>query len=162
MTEEERDAKHWQLLTSFLEKATPVAQVNFARWTNYTDEDILIWMIERPETDLAAALTIYFNMSPNYYAEKTMQELASYELETYELLEKIAKRVKENFYAPSDVYFLGTDFLDTKYVNQDALRPIAEHMMKAYKGSIIISHDFPEDFDEGLPIALCEEIWKLY
>ena len=161
MTEEEFTKLLWQILTEHLTNATPIEQVHFARWTNYSDIDILKWMVNRSETDVVAALTIYFQMSPDFYAEKTLDEFDEFEMENVRFLEKIALNVKEGFYKESDISFKGSDFLENGYDFKSAKRQIPKHMQNERKGTIELAYDLPEGFDDGLPDQISEKVWSL-
>lgn len=165
MTKEEFDKLYWQILTEHLTSATPVEQVHFARWTNYSDAgsetSILRWMANRPETDVVAALTIYFQMSPDYYAEKAIDKFEDFELEAVVFLEKISKNVKDCFYTESDIAFKGSDFLENGYDFKSAKREIPVHMQNERTGTIELAYDLPEGFDDGLPNQVSEKIWLL-
>jgi len=162
MTEDERSNKYWEILTNHLRKATPVEQVHFARWTNYSDKDILRWIINRPETDVVAAMTIYFQSSPDYYAGISLEDIDSHDIDEIRFLETISDRVKQGFYTDSNISFKGSDFLDNNYDFKNSKREIPHHMQIERIGSIDIPYDLPENFDEGLPNLVSEEVWELF
>jgi len=166
MTKEELDKLYWHLLTEHLISATPVEQVYFARWTSYSDvyleNNILKWMANRSETDVVAALTIYYQMSPDYYAGKALDELSASEIETVDFLEKISKNVEDCFYTESEIAFKGSDFLDYSYDFKSAKRAIPIHMQKERAGAIELPYDLPEGFDDGLPNHVSVKVWSLF
>ncbi|MBU3014023.1 DUF4274 domain-containing protein [Poseidonibacter lekithochrous] len=159
---EKLERKEWDIIRKYLESSDNTQQFYYALWSNYDDnQKPLKWLISNPNTELATILAIYYNLEPSYYTKyRSLDEVTKSELGHFNFLRKIEENVDNKFYKNSTICFSPSEW-EEKF-DDEAPRPIPLFMREEVKGKTTISCDYPEGYDEGLPLAVYSEIWNLY
>lgn len=160
-----------RLMIDFLPTAPDEAWLWFACDSNYDGNGQLIdWMMDQPACPEAAALAVYWYSGAGYYGQYSNREAAArFELETYDLLQKIQERYLSGFYKKSAVGFdprndptpvgsLNTPGLDWTTLYEGGVN-VSDSMKQAVPGSNTGALNMPEGWVEGMPPHIAEIIF---
>ena len=163
-----RDERAHQLFTAHLAQASPAGQFCFVQRSNYDDNaHALRWLAERPETDRAAMLAMYWNLGADYlmqYAEAA--DAPAYEQASWQFCRLLEARYCGGFYPHAAVYFNPHETDGAYPFEYDGItrrREAPPAMLATVAGAqrVDVDADFP-DYDDGLPPAVAVAVWALY
>ncbi|ESU20184.1 hypothetical protein FEDK69T_30350 [Flavobacterium enshiense DK69] len=124
------------------EKLNSTDQYYLAQYYNWDDGvEILKWIIESKKCDKGTASLIFWTSEPDYYFEKSENEISGYdEKETFLLLKRIVEKFNNNEFKKSNLKYDPTDRV-TKidWSKQNSEWKIPEEIRKPIKGFSIIS-----------------------
>ncbi|WP_407570868.1 DUF4274 domain-containing protein [Deinococcus altitudinis] len=160
-----------RLMTEFLPTAPDEAWLWFACDSNYDGNVQLIrWMIEQPRCPEAATLAIFWYSGAGYYGQyKRREDVPSFELDTYDRLQKIQGLYLSGFYKKSAVGFnpkndptpigsLTAPGLDWTTEYEGGVH-VPQEMKSAVPGSLHGAMNMPEGWAEGMPPEIAEIVF---
>ena len=157
-----------RLMSEYLSSAPEAAWLYSACDSNYDGNgELIAWMTDQPQCPEAAALAIYWYLGAGYYGQyRTREEVARFELGTYDLLQKIQGRYLSGFYQQSSIGFdprndptpvgsLTAPGLDwtTQY---ESGANVPEAMKQAVAGPNTGVLDMPDGWIEGMPPEIAQ------
>ncbi len=167
MNDAELEQKAWSIVKTYLSNATPEQWHIFSARSNYDDNrKALQWLIDNPKLDKATALLIYWYLGAGWYVQfASKDEMQSYEVKTFELLQTIEQRYQSDFYERSRIWFdpkFSEGGRPDDYAQLPVKRPVPDIMLQPTVGEDYVDLDNLEDYDDGLPITVAEELFALY
>lgn len=166
--EDARDERAHQIIVAHLAQASPAEQFCFVQRSNYDDNArALRWLADRPETDRAAILAMYWNLGADWLMQFAAEaDVPDYERASWQFCRLLEARYTSGFYPHAAVYFnpYETDgAYPFEYDNITRQRETPPAMLETIAGEqhVDVDADFP-DYDEGLPLAVAEAVWALY
>ncbi|MGY2892083.1 DUF4274 domain-containing protein [Deinococcus sp. UYEF24] len=159
------------LMKEFLPTSSDDAWLWFACDSNYDGNgELIAWMLDQPRCPEAAALAIYWYLGAGYYGQyQSRDDVAGFELTTYDLLQKIQSRYLAGFYKHSTVGFdprndptpIGTldqPGLDWTTQYEGGIN-VSDAMKQAVPGTNNGSMNMPEGWQEGMPPEIAEIVF---
>lgn len=169
--ENERDEQEYRLIVDYLKNATPAQQFCYVQRSNYdSNRHVLRFLADRPETDCAVILAIYWNIGSDYltqFADESDFQDNDYQRENWRFSRLIEARYLNGFYPNATLYFNPYetdgaypgeyDGITRKYITPPK-------MLQTVQGTEYVDIDGDDfaDYDEGLPSELVEKVWALY
>lgn len=162
LTDEELEIAEWNIIKRYLQSADKEQHFYYVLWSNYSSNHKgLEWLISNPDTDISSIFAIYYNLEPSYYTQyKSVDEVDSTELITYNVLMSIEKNIINDFYKNRTIHFSPSEWMEV--FDDTVPRPIPLFMRQEIKGDELISSDYPDGYDEGLTLSTYTRIWELY
>lgn len=137
-------------------------------WNWDDDKPFLHWLIENPDTDRGTILMIYWKYGPRYWKQFKDREhvLAEDEyVESFDIIQNIEQKYTSGFYKtgrfafdPNKKDYDGTVWSE-EYSDKPAVSEIPAVMLQKVDGETV---EPPEDFEEGIPPALIEQMEETY
>nr|WP_241428075.1 DUF4274 domain-containing protein [Tenacibaculum finnmarkense] len=128
------------------------------------------WIKNNPKIDKAIILTVYWMSAPRWKKKflnrEDYLEKEGYDIENYDFVEEIEKKYIDGYYKGNEIIFdPKSDIEDynwtSDYLDETVVREIPEIMFKQTEGNIELK-EYPEDFDEGLPLKPIDYAQKVY
>ncbi|MDR0672932.1 MAG: DUF4274 domain-containing protein [Zoogloeaceae bacterium] len=150
----------------FLTHATQ-AEIFFSVGSSNWDDNayLLNWILEHPELDKAIPLRAYWMSVPDFmklkFASRAEAEAVGWILESFDFVETLEQKYVAGFWKESRIRFDPDeeDWTKGAIANASRLkRPIPKLMFQRLEGE---EAKVPEDFDEGLPLALAQRLYDL-
>lgn len=150
----------------YLERATPQQWHVFAARSNYDgNRYALEWLAGHPRLSRATALLMYWALGAGWHVQFVSEdEVDGWALPAHRLIRSIETRYLGGYYADGTIYFDPDDgpVPPGDYVGMvENRRPVPEAMLAIVPGSDWVDLD-DEGYDEGLPLAVAEEIAALF
>ncbi|CAN7559812.1 DUF4274 domain-containing protein [Acidovorax sp. LjRoot66] len=160
------EARAWNLVHAYLADASPAAWHVFAARSNYDgNKQALRWLLDQPTLDRGTALLIYWYLGAAWHVQFTSADQAL-SPETFTLLRLIEERYAEGFYQAGNIWFdphTSEGGRPDDYPKVPVVRPVPAIMLEPVNGSelVEVSED-PEGFDEGLPLSVAVALYALF
>ena len=171
ITTEEFEILENKIWSEFLKKATPIEIHKSLITSNFDGNSLLLNFIkDNPKTDRGTILVAYWMSSPSYFKEfssrEDLLEKSSFSIDGFDFLEEIENKYREGFYQGNEIIFdpkSDSENYDwtTEYEESSVIRKIPQMMFKKTKGKIEIK-EYPEDFDNGLPMKPLDYAQMVY
>lgn len=157
---------YMNMMTEFLEAATPEEWFFAATGTNYDDKELLNWMIEQPECPESAAKAIYWYLGPGHFTKYTSETISEWRRDSFDMLRRIEANMARRFYRKSDVGFdpradgmSGENWVEAYPISSAGIQ-IPEEMAQPTPGRMLTRDDLPEGWDDGMPPHIVEAVWN--
>lgn len=165
MDDLEREKKIEQLVASYLEKASPEQLHVYAARSNYDGnaKDVR-WLIDNPALDRGTALLLYWYLGAAYYAEFASEaEVPDFQQDSFRRVLLLERRLLDGFYPNSRIHFdpMRSEGGGPREMRKSKVRrPVPGQLLSPSPGQHVDVDS--EDYDEGIPLALAEEISALF
>ena len=165
MDDLEREKRIEQLEFAYLEKASPEQLHIYAARSNYDGNAKPVrWLIDNPALDRGTALLLYWYLGAAYYAEFVSQdEVRGFQRDSFRLVLLLERRILDGFYTESRIRFdpMQSEGGGPREMRPSKVkRPVPEQLLLPSPGKQVDVHS--EDYDEGIPLALAEQISALF
>lgn len=162
---DEIEQKEKQLVLDYLNSASPEQRHIFVARSNYDDN---LWaiqhLIDDSLLDSGTALMAFWYLGAAWFVQFADESEASFGKGRYRLVRLIEERYLSGFYVNQNIWYdpmhSGGPTPD-EYPDLPIKRAIHERMLEATKGEVNVDV-FDADYDDGLPLALAEEIFALH
>lgn len=123
------------------EKLNSTEQYYLAKNYNWDDGvEVLKWIIDSPKCDKGTASLIFWTSEPDFYIERSEQNIPEYEKNTFLLLRKIVEKFKNNEFKKSKLKFDPTErLLKIDWSKQNSEWDIPNELKRHTKGFTPIS-----------------------
>ncbi len=123
------------------EKLNSTDQYYLAENYNWDDGiEVLRWIIESKKCDKGTASLIFWTSEPDYYFEKSENEISHYEIDTFLLLKRIVEKFNNKEFKKSNLKYNPIDREKRiDWTKQNSEWNIPEELKKPIKGFSIIS-----------------------
>lgn len=166
LSDEEREKKSWELIFDYLKQATPAQWHIYVANSNYDgNAQGLNWLANNAQLDRASAIMMYWSLGAAWYVQYAEEEeLPEHEQNAWQLIKTLESRCLNGFYADHGIWF---DAMHSdrgradNYPHLIVKRPTPESMLVATAGREYVELE-DDKYDEGLPLALAEQIFALY
>ncbi len=131
---------------------------------------MLNWIKSNPEIDKAIILAAYWMSAPRWKKKflnrEDCLEKQGYGIEEFDFVEEVEQKYMDGFYKKEELKFDPKNDVEnydwtSDYLDEPVVREIPEIMFTPTKGTIEVK-EFPEDFDEGLPIDYAQKIYQIF
>ena len=157
------EEQEWAILKEYLSSASPQELHHYAASSNYDGNlKALSLIVQNPQLEKGTALLVYWYLGADYFAR--VEDIPDYARERYEVTRDIQNRYSIGFYKNSNISFDPFEGLlpPGEYESIGTIkRQILDVMYNPIVGSDGDDRDFDE-YDDGLPISVCEKINALY
>ncbi|MEG2804674.1 DUF4274 domain-containing protein [Stenotrophomonas sp.] len=168
MNEQDYSAATWRLLHDHLVQATPEQRHLYVARSNYGDNGrALAWLADQPDLDRATALMLFWSVGAGWHAQyETIDAVPEYARDTHQLIARVQQRYLAGFYADHGIAF-DPGHWDGAGPHEHApeeLQRMPPQMLQAVDGDLAIDpfdEAYSEDYDDGLPMALVEQLYEL-
>jgi|SRR6218665_814428 len=125
----------------YFEKLNSTDQYYLAENYNWDDGiEVLKWIIESRKCDKGTASLIFWTSEPDFYFEKSVNEISNYEKDTFLLLKRIVEKFNKNEFRKSNLlYNPAQREKRIDWSKQNSEWNIPEELKKPTKGFSIIS-----------------------
>jgi hypothetical protein len=166
MSTDEIERRHWAIVLAYLEQATPEQWHIYAARSNYDDNMRgLRWLLDNSALDEATARMIYWNLGAGYFVQfATGEDAGSYRQEVFDLLRLIEQRCAGHYYRNRALWFDPAHSMGARpdeYAHIEVKRPIPAPMYEPIGDRYVELEDL-DGYDDGLPLAVAQEIFDLY
>lgn len=171
ITTQEIEILENKIWSEFLENATPTEIHKSVITSNFDGNSFLLkWIKNNPKTEKGTILQAYWLSNPSYFKEfKNREELmkkSAFSIDGFDFVEEIEKKYCEDFYQGNEIIFNPKSDVEDydwteEYDIDDVVREIPEIMLKPTSGQIEIK-EYPDDFDNGLPMEPIDYAQKVY
>lgn len=168
MNEQDYDAAKWALLHAHLLQATPEQRHLYVARSNYSDNQrALAWLADQPDLDRATALMLFWSVGAGWHAQyDTLDAVPDYKRDAHAFIGLVQQRYLDGFYADHGIGFDpdAWDGAGPREHSADELRRVPTQMLQAVDGEHQIDpfdDAYDEDYDDGLPMALVEQLYEL-
>ncbi|WP_062061414.1 DUF4274 domain-containing protein [Aquimarina longa] len=169
-TEEFEKLEH-KIWLEFLENATQLDIYKSVITSNFDGNSFLCnWIKDNPKIDKAIILVVYWMSAPRWKKKflnrEDYLEKEGYGIDGFDFVEEIEKKYIAGFYKGNEIIFNPKSDVEaydwtSDYLDEIVVREIPEIMFKPTEGKIELK-EYPEDFDEGLPISPINYAQKVY
>ncbi|WP_181393989.1 DUF4274 domain-containing protein [Stenotrophomonas sp. HMWF003] len=168
MNEQDYEAAKWALLHAHLVQATPEQRHLYVARSNYGDNQrALAWLADQPDLDRATALMLFWSVGAGSHAQyESLDDVPDYDRDTHQFIGLVQQRFLGGFYADHGIGFDPTrwDGAGPNEHSADELQRMPAQMLQAVDGEHHIDpfdEAYDEDYDDGLPMALVEQLYEL-
>ena len=169
ITEAEFQAFENEIWRSYLESASQEQIFQSVITSNWDSNQFLLnWIKDNPETDKASILTAYWMSAPRWQKKfETREDCFNQQpwgIEAFDFVESLEEMYVSGYYKTSQIAFdpkcdvEGYDWA-SDYLDEVTVRTIPTVMFEKLDGRAI---EWPEDYEEGLPFAFSQKIDALY
>jgi len=169
-TEEFEMFEH-EIWKEFLENATQLEIHKSVMTSNFDGNKLLLnWIKDNPEVDKATILVAYWMCAPRWNKKFLNRddclEKQGYRIEEFDFIEEIEQKYIDGFYQGTGIIFDPKSDVEnydwtSDYLDEIVVREIPKVMFEPTEGQIEIK-EYPEDFDEGLPLKPIDYAQKIY
>jgi len=166
ISEEEMDLLHNKIWEEFLNNATPKEIHQSVISSNWDGNDFLLnWIKDNPKVDKATILIAYWMSGPRWMKQfKNREEVDSWVLKKFDFIEELELKYVNGFWTVNNIEMdpkCDQDGYDwtSDYADKKIAREIPPVMYTKLEGEKI---NYPDNFDEGLPMSPVDYVQKVY
>lgn len=153
----------------FLENANQEDLYKSVITSNWDGNEILLnWLKENPKTDKATILVSYWMSAPRWKKKFLDRDdclkKQGWGIEEFDFVEDIEKKYVNGFYTVNEIEFDPSNDVQnydwtSDYLDEKTVREIPNKMFEKLNGKKI---EYPDNFDEGLPINYAQKIYDIF